>query len=80
MKRLVRDEKSCDHRTESHFHPGVRSRSDPRVLTGGYFNHYEIQILLVVAIASNKATVGTFVILQQRIINTDRDFPLGMFI
>ena len=80
VRRLVRDEKPCDHRTESHFHPGVWSRSDPRVLTGGYFNHYEIQILLVVAIASSKGTVGTFVILQQGIINIDRDFLVGMFI
>lgn len=79
MRRLVRDEKPCDHRTES-LHPGVWSRSDPRVLTGGYFNHYEIQILLVVAIASSKGTVGTFVILQQGIINIDRDFLVGMFI
>ena len=80
MKRLGRAEKACDHPTESHFHPGVRSRSDPRVLTGGYFNHYEIQILLVAAIASSKATVGTFVVLQQGIIKNDRDFLVGMFI
>ena len=33
VKRLVRDEKSCDHGIESQFHPGVRSRSAPRVLT-----------------------------------------------
>ena len=77
MRRLVRDEKPCDHRTESHFHPGVWSRSDPRVLTGGYFNHYEIQILLVVAIASSK---GDICYLQQGIINIDRDFLVGMFI
>ena len=54
------------------------SRSDPRVMTD--FNHFEIQILLVVAIASSKAMVGTFAILQQGIINIDRDFLVGMFI
>ena len=45
-----------------------------------YFNHNAVQILLVVAIASSKATVGSFVILQQGIVNIDRDFLAGMFI
>ena len=59
--------------------PGV---AEVKIWPSGYnyFNHNAIQILLVVAIASSKATVGSFVILQQGIVNIDRDFLVGMFI